>query len=125
MIKNKKVFSILLIAVFLFPIVSFSAGLIPCGGTGEPKCDFSQLMILVKNFINFLLFDLAMPLAAIAFAYAGYLYMSSGGDTKNTTKAKNIFKDVLFGFVLALSAWLIVTAILTGFGLKDGFSFLK
>ena len=58
------------------------------------------------------------------FAYAGILFLTSGGSSSAKEKATSIFKKVLFGLIIALAAWLIVTTILGAFGLKDGFSWL-
>lgn len=86
----------------------------------KDPCDFNFFMLQVNKLISFLLFDLAMPLAAICFAYAGFLYMSSGGSGEQISKAKGIFKNVLFGFVIALAAWLLVKAIMLGLGFNEG-----
>ncbi|MEK7586154.1 MAG: pilin [Patescibacteria group bacterium] len=87
-------------------------------------CDFDALMGLINRIINFLLFVIATPLAAIIFCYAGFLLLTSGGSSESKTKAKKIIKNLLIGYVIALAAWLIVHTILTTLGYK-GESFLK
>ncbi len=87
-----------------------AGGLIPCNGASD--CDFNAFIRLVKNVIN-AFFIIAAPLAAVSFAYAGWLYLTSAGDVAKTTRAKYVFKMVLIGFVILLSAWLIVTTLLT------------
>lgn len=124
---KKSIPIIMLVLVLLFtlmPMVSFAqeGGLVPCDG---PECGFEDLITLVNKVIDFLLFTLAMPLAAILFAYGGFLFLTSGGSEDKITKAKQIFKNVLFGFVIALSAWLIVKAIFFGLGFKLDISFVK
>ncbi len=85
----------------------------------KDPCDFGWLIKQINAFISFLLFDLAMPLAAIIFAYAGWLYMSSGGSGSQIEKAKGLFKKVLIGFIIALAAWLIVKTIMLGLGVSS------
>lgn len=86
--------------------------LVPCGGdTGDP-CTFAHLMKLVHNIIRFLLFSVAMPVAAIAFVYAGFLFMFHGDNEAKRAQAKGIFLNVFFGLVIALAAWLIIDLIL-------------
>lgn len=104
--------------VFFFIAVAHAhaAGLVPCGGAGEPQCDFTQFMTLVNTVIQFILFDLAIPIAAIMFAYAGFLMLGSSGNPGSIAKAKNIFLNVGLGLVIALAAWLIVETILTSLG---------
>lgn len=100
---------------------------VPEGGLfpGCPKtgCGFNELLKLVNKVIHFILFDLAMPIAAIMFAYAGFLLLTSGGNPETKNKAKKIFWNVFIGFVIALAAWLIVKTILSVLG-YTGTSFL-
>ena len=93
-----------------------AAGLVPCGGSGEPDCDFNQLMVLIDKIIKFMLFDLSIPLAAVLFAYAGYLLMTSGDNSGKRTRAKGLFMSVGIGLVVALAAWLIIETILSTLG---------
>lgn len=83
--------------------------LVPCDGVEVP-CDFNALMTLFNRVISFI-FYVSIPLAAISFSYAGYLYLSAAGDTNKIEKAHEIFKTVLIGFIFIISAWLIVYTI--------------
>src|SRR5690348_14017741 len=106
-------FGALLITVSA-PYVASAQGLVSCGlGTGIQafSCQFCSLFQLADNIIKFLLL-IAAPIAALLFAYAGFLYMSSGGAQENVSKAKNIFTDVLIGFIIALCGWLVVDTII-------------
>ncbi len=100
------------------------SGLVPCGNkTGDSEaCDFNDLLALGTNLIKYLVL-LSIPLAAISFAWAGFLYLSSGGNEDKATKAKEIFWKVLKGFLFVITAWLIVYT-LTSL-LNPDFSLLK
>ena len=84
-------------------------------------CDFNYLMQLVNNVIDFLLFTVATPLAALVFAYTGFLLITSGGDSGKRTKAKTIMKNLLLGYLIALAAWLIINTILMSLGFDGTF----
>lgn len=111
----------LFVLIALFPAASFADyvgsdspkdtgfQLVPCDGVLIP-CDFNALMTLFNRFINFILY-VSIPLAAISFSYAGYLYLSAAGNTGKIEEAHGIFIKVLWGFVFVLSAWLIVYTI--------------
>lgn len=111
----------LFVLVALFPAAGFAdyvgSGspkdtgfqLVPCDGVDIP-CDFNALLTLFNRVINFILY-IAIPLAAISFSYAGYLYLSAAGNTGKIEEAHGIFIKVLWGFVFVLSAWLIVYTI--------------
>ena len=88
-------------------------GLVPCGTKANPKaCDFNDIMKLINTIINFVLFVIAVPLAAIMFAYAGFMLVTSGGSSEKMSQAKSIFGNVAIGLIIAAAAWLIVHTIL-------------
>ncbi|MES2006952.1 MAG: pilin [Patescibacteria group bacterium] len=94
-----------------------SAGLVPCGVSSDPlvatECEACNVVELIQGIIMFLI-GLSIPLAMVMFAYAGFLYFTSGagGGNENISKAKRIFTSSVIGFVLALTAWLIVNTVL-------------
>lgn len=112
--------------MLVMPVLSLAAenpdaGLVPCGkadatGVIRNNCDFEDFMVLINNVINFILFALALPIAAIMFAYAGVLLVTSGGSTENRSKAKSIFTNAIIGLILSAAAWLIVKTILSILG---------
>lgn len=107
-----------------FPDEAFSRGesLVPCGNDKTPAgviinpCSFGDAMELINEVVKFILFKLAIPVAAIMFAYAGFLMVTSGGSTEAKSKAKNIFSNAVFGLVIAAGAWLIIRTILSILG---------
>lgn len=106
-------------AVLLIPLAgAIAAGLVPCSGTA---CQMCSLAKLVQNVINFTIL-LAIPLAAVLFAWAGALYITARGDTGQIEKAHGIFGKVALGFVLALSGWLIVNTILVTIAKPSAFA---
>lgn len=106
---------LLLLAVPLFfPMRSRAAGLVdlPCGADG--RCQVCDLVSVGNNLINFAIIDLAMPLAALSFAWAGLLYITSGGGPQ-AAQAHRIFFKVLWGLLFVLGGWLIVHTIIQVF----------
>jgi len=110
-----------------------NGGLVPCGTLRSPiytdtttgkqmggdiknPCEVNgmkYLMDMINKIINYMLFVLALPIAAIMFAYAGFMLILSGGESSKRTKAKEIFMNVLIGLIVAAACWLIVNAILS------------
>ncbi|HEY4487034.1 MAG TPA: hypothetical protein VJB70_04895 [Candidatus Paceibacterota bacterium] len=101
---------IVLVPSIVFAQNILTEGIVPCGDDGEPSCDFGQLIQLVQNLITFALI-IAAPLAAIMFAYAGFLYLTAAGETGKISKAHSVFMTVFWGIVIVLAAWLIVNTI--------------
>lgn len=95
-----------------------TSGLIPCGNdessgkvTAGQECTYDDLIKLAQTVINFLIFGLAAPLGAIMFAYAGYLYITNGGNESQIKQAHDTFLYVFWGLIVALAAWLLVNFI--------------
>lgn len=111
--------------------ISFS-GLVPCGTKQYPKdtkingvnvgsqvtnpCGFNDLMALINKVVRYILFILLIPIAAMMFAYSGFLFITSGGEANTRTKAKKVLMSVIKGIVFAVGAWLIINVILTTLG---------
>lgn len=83
-------------------------GLVPC----VDNCGFKQIGDLINKVVSFVVFDMAVPIAAIMFAYAGFELITSGGETSKREKAKKIFTNVAIGLAFAAAAFLIVHFIL-------------
>lgn len=110
--------AIFFLQVFLLPAMVSAAtqsGLVVCGNVAGEECTFAYFIDQVQVIINFLIFKIASPLAAVMFAYAGFLYVTNRGNEGQIKEAHEIFSNVFLGLVLALSAWLIMSFILTFF----------
>jgi hypothetical protein len=122
MIKKLSVGILLVICLWsISGSVVLAEGLVNCGtgsGTADNPsaldCNFVKAIEMINTIINYLIM-IAMPLAAIAFAYAGWLYLSSGDNPGKVTDAKKIFLDVGIGVIIVLSGWLVFKLIATTF----------
>lgn len=132
--KNKYVIKVLTtvfsLGLVLLPSLAFAAlganeRIITCGAVdgSQPECNFVELLNTANNIITFLIKYIATPLAAIIFAYAGFLLLFSGGNSSKMTQAKKIMLNMLIGYVIALASWLIVKTILSTLG-YSGVSFI-
>ncbi len=130
---------IFVFSLFLVPVVTLaqaqSKGIVPdCTKIQVPddpkdpnsktheECiwGFNEFIVLINNVISFLLFRLALPIAAMLFAYAGFLLLTSGGSEEKRSQAKEIFTKVALGLVVAAAAWLIINTLLSIFTSNQG-----
>ena len=58
-----------------------------------PHCSWVHLIQLANNLLNFMIY-FAVIIAAVMFAYAGYLYMSDGGSMSKVKEA-HVFLPLL------------------------------
>lgn len=120
---NKKFFAILsalvLLFIFILPVISLAENiytpLIRCGlpsGQYNKPCNFNEFVGLINRIINWII-SMAGVLFTVAFVYGGYLYMTAGENSGNKEKAKNLLTTTVMGFVVVLTAWLIIYTLLT------------
>ena len=81
----------------------------------EP-CGFKHLLQLIRNVIRFIVLYLTGPALTVAIAYAGFLLLTSGGDTGKRKDAKGIFGKVAMGLIFMIGSWFIIEAIYSGLG---------
>lgn len=91
------------------PAIAYAQGLVPCQGAAD--CNICTFGELIQKIINFAI-GLSIPLAALLFAYAGWLYLSNREDPGRIEKARKIFTTVFIGFAIAIAGWLVVQTIL-------------
>ena len=114
-----------LVIVLLTPSLVFAQGILEgplvakeCIG---PICQFCDLVNLLQRVLNFAV-AFTVVVATLMFAYAGILYVTAAANPKNIQKAHSIFGHVFVGFLLVLTAWLIINiilSVLTGRGLTS------
>lgn len=121
--RRAAIFALSFVILFT-PLVVFgggSHGIVPttsiCGEPGDPL-QGKDLIHLINHIIEYAVY-LTIFVATIMFAYAGFLYVTAAARTENHQKARSVFSSVLIGFVIVISAWLIVDIILTVFTDKD------
>ncbi|MBU4030987.1 pilin [Patescibacteria group bacterium] len=85
-----------------------TGSIVPC----NDNCTICDLWHLGSNIINFISFNLALPVAALLFAVAGVMFLFSGGREDMVTKAKGIFVNTFIGLVVIFSSWLMIDTLL-------------
>lgn len=104
------------------PFTTRAQGLVPCDGIND-KCGIEDIIELVNNVITFLI-QMFLPIAAIALVVGGFIYMTGGEDPGKRKVAVAIFKNIVIGLVIVLSAWLIVYTLFNTLGVSDDYHML-
>jgi len=109
---NYKTISILLVTGYSLLVtlnVANAAGLVPCSGS---DCTICSLFVGVKNIVNFLTVDIAMPLAVVILIYGGVMLLTSGESETRREKGKKALWHAVWGLLIVFAAWLIIDTIL-------------
>lgn len=72
--------------------------------SGEPRAIIARIINIALSFLGIIILSLMI--------YAGFLWMTSGGEEEKIRRAKDILKNAIIGLVITLSAWGITVFIL-------------
>lgn len=117
--------SLLFTILYLIPVTTFGqadsapkdALVYECAGGKPGECDWNDLISAVQKAVNWGA-TLAISISVVVVAYAGFVYMTSGGSPGERAKANKMFEKVAIGIFVILCAWLIVNLITSSL-LKD------
>ena len=116
---------LLILGLFFIPFQADAAGLVPCGGEGEPACDFCDILQLGDNIVTFFLFPSAelgngigiVPLVAgLLFAVGGIFLLFGAGNPSFYEKGKQTLTAVVIGLLIVYGAWVFINTFLTFIG---------
>ena len=132
MIRNIKSFTLLVALSILIPffgtvsaattgstINPVSRVLSECT-TGAKPCGFVELISLINAMVQYGI-ELIGIAFVIALLYAGFLYLTSGGDPSKVKKVRDILWKIVWGMIYTLCGWLIVYFILKSLGVGPEF----
>jgi len=91
------------------------------GTLSEDVATIAGVICLIANALNSVLTLFAF-VGFLMFVYASFTLMISGGSPSNFETAKNTFTYAIFGFVLALSSFVIINIIVYYTGLNSFFA---
>ena len=86
-------------------------GLVTCSG---PDCDMCDFVGMINGLVDWL-FGFLVLAAVLGLMISGFKLVISAGNESAWTAAKSMVTSIIIGFVIVLSAWLIVDTIMKAF----------
>ena len=86
--------------------------IVPC----TDDCTLCDLWHLASNIINFLSFNLAIPMAILLFVAAGVIFLISGGSEEKVALARSIFTNTVIGLVIIFCSWMLIDTLIKSIG---------
>lgn len=114
-----KKISILAFLILFLATQVLAAGLVPCGGTGEPACTLCHFFEMAKNIID--KFISVVPAIALLFVViaGAYFILGSGYDPRLIINAKAILWSITVGLLIIYGSWLAVNLFLNVIGVVE------
>jgi len=129
-----KILSITILVLVAIFLVSSSAqateckpGLIPCGRDCDysktpwnetDKCTLCHLFMTAQTYIGYLAIALA-GISLLVFVIIGFMFFIGSVKPESLTTAKSALRSAIIGFILVLTAWVIVTTLGSAMGWKE------
>jgi len=98
----------------VFAKIPFFGPIIPEAQSVCPA-SWGLVITVINNLIEFLITIAIVFVAPVMIAYAGFLYVVNPMNPSGMSNARSILKNTVIGIVVALSAWLIVAAVMAVF----------
>jgi len=97
-----------------------AAGLVPCGGYGEPRCQLCHFFVMGQNIVAFFLFSFVPPVAVLLVVIAGAMFiLGSGYDPSMINQARSMLQSIAIGLVLIYGSWVLVNTFFVLIGLAN------
>lgn len=91
------------------------SGLVKCNN--PPDCTFEELIATANAVMGFLV-QIGIAFIAIVLAYAGWIYLTAGGDSGKIKTAHKMFRNSVIGFMIILGAFLVIKLLVSTLGLN-------
>lgn len=96
-------------------------GLVPCGKEVDQnglvcRCELAHVFVLILNVYNFLVLNIATPIAALLIVFGGVLLLVSGGSPGLASRARQILWGAAIGLLLVFGSWLMINIVLSAIG---------
>ena len=111
----------LFLVLFLIPVLALAqAPFVQCGNPGQKCCTICSFFETLFRIYNFLVLDIATPLAIVGVTIGGVLILISAGNPKLMGTGKKFLYSAIIGLVLVFCSWLIINEILSALGYNMG-----
>src|SRR3989344_9507545 len=108
------IFSILFFLLLPSAPAFAQGGIVPCAATEDnpttpwderEDCTFKHLLLLAKNFIDVLLWQVSVVIIILLTLYTGFVLYFSFGKPDTLARVKSIWKQVGVGLLILLLSW--------------------
>ncbi len=109
-------FSVIISVLFSIPTLIYASALTPVVPQTPTSCPlgYGALLSMIHNILNDAVI-LAGMFAVLLIAYAGFIFVFNSTAPEMISKGRKILISTIIGFVIVLSAWLIVNEVVVMF----------
>ena len=117
--KEKRVLFFLMIVLSLLSRQVKAAGLVPCGGEGEPACQLCHFFVMLNEILKFGITYIIPPIAILLIAWGGAQMLLAGLRPASYKAGLETIQWVVIGVAVILGAWIIVNTFFMFIGVAN------
>ena len=104
-----------IVASYIIPVSVFAAGLAtPIVPQKTCPLGYGAFFVMIQNLINDSVI-FASIIVVLLIAYAGFLFATNSASPDGVTKGRTVLMSAVIGFVIVISAWLVVNEFISIF----------
>jgi len=113
-----------LLSIIFAPVLARAAGegIVTCGNDASDPCTIGDFFDMLGKIYEFIVKNIATPLAIIALTVGGVMMMISAGNPNLMGNGKKIMYAAIIGLVLVWCSWLIIDSVLKAVGYTENWS---
>ena len=96
------------------PLLAFASGITTIVPQKTCPLGYGAILMVVQNITNDAIY-FAGIFAVLLIAYAGFLFVTNASSPSNLEKGRKVLMSTVIGFVIVISAWLIVNEVIVTF----------
>ncbi len=112
----------LLSIIFIPVFASAQAPFVRCGNSVQQPCQISDFFATLVYIYNFIVVDIASPLAIIAISIGAVFMMISAGNPNLMNTGKKILYTAVIGLVLVFGSYMIINFVLRLIGFNGNWT---
>jgi len=111
----------LFLVLFLIPVLALAQDpFVRCGNPGQSQCTICSFFATLTYIYNFLVLQIATPLAIVGVTIGGVFILISAGNPNFLGLGKKILWSAIIGLFLVFASWVIINTILSAIGYQMG-----
>lgn len=113
--------AVILFGLVFSPLLSLAnfrivTSIVPCGTSSTGPCQTCHLFELGHNVVDFLMWNIAGPLAGLMFIIGGFFIVTAGDSPTRRQQGLKIFSSTMWGLAIVFFSWILINSIISIMG---------
>ncbi len=107
-----RIFIFIILLAILFVPLTAQAGIVQCGASGQNDCTLCDILVLIKNVVDFITFQLTTIVGGLMIVLAGFFILFGGANPEMVSTGKAMFTNTIIGVIIIYGSFMITNFVL-------------